>query len=114
MSKNRADAEDLMQETMVGAYRGLKNFAGRSSVKTWLVQIMTRQAAKAWHKSRHSRKTLSLHTESGEQRSSDDPALSTRASSLGVEIPQPLPNLSLVGEQVRDRTEIVELHSVHS
>src|SRR5438105_1683209 len=40
MSKNRADAEDLMQETMVGAYRGLKNFAGRSSVKTWLVQIM--------------------------------------------------------------------------
>src|SRR5436309_1505087 len=34
MSRNRADAEDLMQETFVGAYRGLKNFAGRSSVKT--------------------------------------------------------------------------------
>ena len=85
MSKNRADAEDLMQDTFVGAYRGLKNFAGRSSVKTWLVQIMTRQAAKAWHKSRHRRKTLSLHTESGEQRAPDDASLSTRASSIAVE-----------------------------
>ena len=49
-----------MQETFVGAYRGLKNFAGRSSVKTWLVQILTRQAAKAWHRSRHHRAARSI------------------------------------------------------
>ena len=87
MSKNRADAEDLMQETMVGAYRGLKTFAARSSVKTWLLQIMTRQAAKSWHRSRHRRATLSLHTSSdeGEQRTRDDAALTTRASSTAVE-----------------------------
>jgi RNA polymerase sigma-70 factor (ECF subfamily) len=85
MSRNRADAEDLMQETMVGAYKGLKSFAGRSSVKTWLMQIMTRQAAKAWHKSRHARKTLSLHAPSGEERASDDAALATRSSAFGVE-----------------------------
>jgi RNA polymerase sigma-70 factor (ECF subfamily) len=85
MSRNRADAEDLMQETMVGAYRGLKNFAGRSSVKTWLLQIMTRQAAKAWHKSRHRRSTLSLHSQTGEQRTRDDAALATRANSIAVE-----------------------------
>lgn len=60
LTRNRADAEDLLQETFVGAYRGLKRFAGRSSVKTWLVQILTRQAAKAWHKSRHSRSTRSI------------------------------------------------------
>src|SRR5436309_8825566 len=85
MSRNRADAEDLMQETMVGAYRGLNNFAGRSSVKTWLLQIMTRQAAKAWHKSRHRRSTMSLQSEAGEQKARDDAALATRASSLAVE-----------------------------
>ena len=87
MSKNRADAEDLMQETMVGAYRGLKTFGGRSSVKTWLLQIMTRQAAKSWHRSRHRRATLSLHASGneGEQRTRDDAALATRASSTAVE-----------------------------
>ncbi len=89
MSKNRADAEDLMQETMVGAYRGLKTFAARSSVKTWLLQIMTRQAAKSWHRSRHRRATLSLHTspssDEGAQRTRDDAALATRASTSAVE-----------------------------
>ena len=60
LTRNRQDAEDLMQETFVGAYRGLKNFAGRSSVKTWLVQILTRQAAKAWHRSRHHRSARSI------------------------------------------------------
>jgi RNA polymerase sigma-70 factor (ECF subfamily) len=60
LTLNRADAEDLMQETFVGAYRGLNNFAGRSSVKTWLVQILTRQAAKAWQRGRHHRAARSI------------------------------------------------------
>jgi len=60
LTRDRADAEDLMQETFVGAYRGLKNFAGRSSVKTWLVQILTRQAAKAWQRGRHHRAARSI------------------------------------------------------
>jgi RNA polymerase sigma-70 factor (ECF subfamily) len=61
LSRNRADAEDLLQDTLVAAYRGLKNFAGRSSVKTWLVTILTRQGFKALHRSRHRRATLSLN-----------------------------------------------------
>jgi RNA polymerase sigma-70 factor, ECF subfamily len=60
LTRNRQDAEDLMQETLVGAYRGVNNFAGRSSVKTWLVQILTRQAAKAWHRTRHHRNARSI------------------------------------------------------
>jgi RNA polymerase sigma-70 factor (ECF subfamily) len=66
MSHNRADAEDLLQETFVGAYRGLKNFQGRSSVKTWLLQILTRKAATAWNRGKNARRTLSLSTTSGE------------------------------------------------
>jgi RNA polymerase sigma-70 factor (ECF subfamily) len=89
LSKNRADAEDLMQEATIGAYRGIKNFAGRSSVKTWLLQIMTRQAAKAWHKSRHHRSAQSLHSPSGEGGRGgdreDDANLATRSSAPGVE-----------------------------
>jgi RNA polymerase sigma-70 factor, ECF subfamily len=43
---NSADAEDVVQETMVGAFRGLNGFEGRSSVATWLTRILVLQAAK--------------------------------------------------------------------
>jgi RNA polymerase sigma-70 factor (ECF subfamily) len=61
LSRNRADAEDLLQETLVSAFRGLKRFEARSSLKTWLLRILTRKAATAWHRSRRVRKTLSIH-----------------------------------------------------
>ncbi|HUU10894.1 MAG TPA: sigma-70 family RNA polymerase sigma factor [Phycisphaerae bacterium] len=40
-----ADAEDVVQETFAGAFRGLRGFEGRSSVKTWLTSILMRQTA---------------------------------------------------------------------
>ena len=42
---NAADAEDVVQEAFLGAFRGLRSFEHRSSVKTWLVRILVRQAA---------------------------------------------------------------------
>ena len=35
------DAEDLLQETLVAAWRGLEGFEGRSSVRAWLYRIAT-------------------------------------------------------------------------
>jgi RNA polymerase sigma-70 factor (ECF subfamily) len=35
------DADDLLQETLLAAWRGLDAFAGRSSVRTWLYRIAT-------------------------------------------------------------------------
>jgi len=35
------DAEDLLQETLLAAWRGLDGFAGRSSVRAWLYRIAT-------------------------------------------------------------------------
>ena len=55
LSRNRADAEDLLQETLVAAHRGLRSFAGRSSFKTWLTTILTRKAFKSLHRTRHHR-----------------------------------------------------------
>jgi RNA polymerase sigma-70 factor, ECF subfamily len=43
---NAADAQDVVQETWAGAYRGLSGFEGRSSVATWLTRILVLQAAK--------------------------------------------------------------------
>jgi len=37
--RNRADAEEIVQDTFVRAHRGLVNFRGESSLATWLTQI---------------------------------------------------------------------------
>lgn len=64
MSGSRSDAEDICQETFVGAFKSLKSFDGRASVKTWLTRILIRRAAKIWNKQKHDRRTLSLDRES--------------------------------------------------
>ena len=38
--RNQAQAEDAVQETLIAAFQGAKNFAGKSSVRTWLVGIL--------------------------------------------------------------------------
>src|SRR3954469_20992595 len=41
------DAEDLVQETLLAAWRGLAEFEGRSSVRTWLYRIATNRCLNA-------------------------------------------------------------------
>jgi len=47
---NHHDTEDLMQETFVNCYLKLKQFASRSSFKTWLIKIMLNQCYHKSHK----------------------------------------------------------------
>lgn len=70
LSRNRADAEDLLQETFVAAFRGIKNFGGRSSIRTWLMRILTRKAFKVLNRAKR-RQMLPLES---------------------VDVPQPDPN----------------------
>ena len=51
------DAEDLTQETLLRAWRGLSDFDGRSSLRTWLYRIATNACLRALEKrSRRSRR----------------------------------------------------------
>ena len=44
MLNNPQDAEDILQETFLKAYRHIKNFDGRSELPTWLYRIATNEA----------------------------------------------------------------------
>jgi RNA polymerase sigma-70 factor (TIGR02960 family) len=41
------DAEDLLQETLLAAWRGLEGFQGRSSLRAWLYRIATNRSLNA-------------------------------------------------------------------
>jgi RNA polymerase sigma-70 factor (ECF subfamily) len=53
------DAEDLLQETLLAAWRGLEGFEGRASVRAWLYQIATNRALDALRATR--RRPEDLH-----------------------------------------------------
>jgi RNA polymerase sigma-70 factor (ECF subfamily) len=44
MLNQQQDAEDVLQETFLKAYRALKSFDGRSKISTWLFRIATNEA----------------------------------------------------------------------
>lgn len=44
MLQNPQDAEDVLQETFIKAFKHIRNFDGRSSISTWLYRIATNEA----------------------------------------------------------------------
>jgi RNA polymerase sigma-70 factor (TIGR02960 family) len=46
------DAEDLIQETLLAAWRSLEQFQGRASIRTWLYRIATNRSLDALRASR--------------------------------------------------------------
>lgn len=47
---NHELAKDLVQDTFVSALKGIKNFQGKSTVKTWLFSILRRKIIDYWRK----------------------------------------------------------------
>jgi RNA polymerase sigma-70 factor (ECF subfamily) len=47
-----ADAEDLLQETLLAAWQGLGGFTGRASIRTWLYRIATNRCLDALRSAR--------------------------------------------------------------
>ncbi|MCX6955933.1 MAG: sigma-70 family RNA polymerase sigma factor [Verrucomicrobia bacterium] len=66
--RNRADAEEITQDTFIRAHRGLANFRGDSSLATWLHRISVNLARnRYWYFFRRRRQdTLSLDCPLGE------------------------------------------------
>jgi RNA polymerase sigma-70 factor (ECF subfamily) len=69
MLNNQQDAEDILQETFIKAFRSLKSFDGRSSLSTWLYRIAANEALMLLRKKRPDSVSIDepLVTEEGEQ-----------------------------------------------
>jgi RNA polymerase sigma-70 factor (ECF subfamily) len=87
---NASDAEDVLQETFIGAFRGLKGFQGRASVKTWLTRILMMQAAQ-FRRSRKRKKTEIMPV---------DVSAASISSEAGMDINAALADLSPEHRQV--------------
>jgi RNA polymerase sigma-70 factor (ECF subfamily) len=59
MLGNPSDAEDALQQTLIGLMQSIGSFRGESSLKTWLTRIMVNQASKI-RRSRSTRSAVSL------------------------------------------------------
>ena len=53
------DAEDLLQETLLAAWRGLARFEGRASMRAWLYRIATNRSLDALRGAAGARRTCS-------------------------------------------------------
>jgi RNA polymerase sigma-70 factor (TIGR02960 family) len=80
------DAEDLLQETLLAAWRGLEQFEGRASVRAWLHRIATNRALDALRASRRRPDDV--------QRMTEPPPPTRRAEPIWL---QPYPDVLLEG-----------------
>jgi RNA polymerase sigma-70 factor (ECF subfamily) len=69
MLNQQQDAEDVLQETFVKAYRGIKSFDGRSKISTWLFRIATNEALMVIRRKHPETVSIDepIETEEGEQ-----------------------------------------------
>ncbi len=70
MLQNPQDAEDILQETFIKAYKALPKFEGRSSLSTWLYRIATNEALMFLRKKRPVQVSVdeSIENDEGEER----------------------------------------------
>jgi RNA polymerase sigma-70 factor (ECF subfamily) len=63
MTRNAHDAEDLVQETLLRAYRAFEGFTPGTNIRAWLYTILHRARTDAFRKAGRSLKTVELEGE---------------------------------------------------
>lgn len=94
LTGNEADANDVVQDTYVRAFRGLRRFRGDASFSTWLYRIAS-NCASSFMSRRSRQRCASLHEveQVAETDPDHDPTLQAEASSLRQTIERALEQL---------------------
>ena len=98
------DAEDVLQDTFLKAYRHLDRFDGRSSLSTWLYRILTNEAL------------MVLRRKHPEMVSIDEPKDTADGETVPVQIVDwcCIPEVELMSSEVRDRLDEAVEHLPYS
>jgi RNA polymerase sigma-70 factor (ECF subfamily) len=96
MTRNEEDAEDVVQETFLKAYRNLHRFAGRSEFSTWVHSIAANCALDLLRRrAPREERTRPLETEAFEAAASDaSPERALFGSEVGSQVARSLDRLS--------------------
>jgi RNA polymerase sigma-70 factor (ECF subfamily) len=92
MTGNDADAEDIVQETLLGALGSSARFRGESNVRTWLVRILVNKV-RMWRRSGRKHETnVSYDATPGELAAASGPV--ENATNAKLDLTQMLAQLS--------------------
>lgn len=92
LTQNRADAEDLVQETMLRAYIGFGSFRSGTNLKAWLYRILQNTWINAYRKRQHRPLEVALDGITARRSTRYAAAASTGLRSAEVEVLEALPD----------------------
>lgn len=104
------DAEDVVQDTYLGAVKGLGRFQGRSTVKTWLTGILIRQA-RDLRRRRRVRRTASIDAPIGD--ASDSGGMAIHAGRSDVDAERRLDVTQMLGTLSDEHREVLVLRELN-
>ena len=95
MTRNPADAEDLLQETMVKAYVGFRSFREGTNLKAWLYRILTNTQITDYRKNQRQPAQYPTEEITDRQLASNAQHSSTGLRSAEVEALEALPDTEI-------------------
>ena len=112
------DADDVLQETLIQAYRNLESFRGNALLSTWLCRILVNQTNSHYRKQKRLNTMLDYYKSSiAPGKSSPDPAAEYESADLCCaicrkigELPQPSRMVILLWLRGMNYQDIAHLH----
>jgi RNA polymerase sigma-70 factor (ECF subfamily) len=105
MCRNRADAEDLVQETMLRAFRGFSQFQPGTNLKAWLFTILCRARTDTIRRIFRSPQTVELVEDERQEPATQERALTSGSEEISRALSR-VPETYRVAVVLRDIEEL--------